>query len=302
MVGKLTLADIGEDALIARLSETVGIPPTGVGIGDDCAVISSSDGVDLLKTDSIIAGRHFLPETDAKRVGWKAAARVVSDFAAMGGAPRELLVSIALTRGTTVDWVLDLYHGIVRCARTYDCAIVGGETSGLPDGCPAVITISGRGSMLGRTPVLRSGGSAGDILCVTGQLGGSFEGHHLDFRPRLEEGAWLAAPPQGIPPATAMMDLSDGLAQDAARLARASGCGHSIEDDSLPKNAGCTTEQALHDGEDYELLVAIAPDAREAILTAWQADFPALALTPVGQLTPSMAAAPSARSGFQHFS
>ncbi|MCH7228611.1 thiamine-phosphate kinase [Haloferula sp. A504] len=270
------LRDIGEDALIDRL--VAGFPQEGMiaGPGDDCAVIDPGRGrLRLLKTDAIVAGVHFEPDTPASKVGWKAVARVVSDFAAMGGRPEHLMVTVALPADTPVRWAEALYRGVKRCLDRCGGVLAGGETTRVPDGSAAVISVSGEGSVARGAVVLRSGGKPGDLLAVTGRLGGSIGGRHLTFQPRLSEAEWLAA--HG---ATAMMDLSDGLAKDLPRLARASGCGAVVEREALPRHRGCTIEQAMTDGEDYELLVALEPGKWKA--DTWPADFNPL--TVIGRL------------------
>ncbi len=249
------LSDIGEDALIERL--VAGFPREGLvtGPGDDCAVVDPGRGrLVLLKTDAIVAGVHFEDTAPASRVGWKAAARVISDFAAMGGRPEHLLVTVALPRTTPVRWAEGLYRGIRRCLDRCGGVLAGGETTSVPDGSSAVISVAGTGSVARGKMVLRSGGKPGDLLAVTGRLGGSIGGRHLRFEPRLAEGEWLAS--HG---ATAMMDLSDGLAKDLPRLAAACGCGAVVDRGKLPRHRGCSVEQAMGDGEDYELLVALDP-------------------------------------------
>jgi thiamine-monophosphate kinase len=118
------------------------------------------------------------------------------------------------------------------------------------------------------------------MLFVTGRLGGSLAGRHLDFRPRLAEARWLVSHFQPH----AMMDLSDGLAADLPRLAAASGCGYAIEESRLPCAPGCTAAQAMADGEDYELLFALAPRTAAALEAAWKQRFPRLRLTRIGTL------------------
>lgn len=270
------LRDIGEDALIDRL--VAGFPRQGMmaGPGDDCAVIDPGRGrLRLLKTDAIVAGVHFGPDTPASKVGWKAVARVVSDFAAMGGRPEHLMVTVALPADTPVRWAEALYRGVKRCLDRCGGVLAGGETTRVPEGSAAVISVSGEGSVARGSVVLRSGGKPGDLLAVTGRLGGSIGGRHLGFEPRLTEGEWLAA--HG---ATAMMDLSDGLAKDLPRLAKASGCGAVIDREALPRHRGCTIGQAMTDGEDYELLVALDPGKWKP--DAWPTDF--TPLTVVGRL------------------
>lgn len=255
------LTSTGEDGLIHRLCRL--IPPGPgliVGPGDDCAVLPSPNPGDylLFKTDAVIEGIHFTPGTEARRVGWKAAARAVSDFAAMGGGkPEHALVSLFVQPGRPVSWLEDVYRGIQDCANRFGFGLAGGETCRLPMEAPGLILSI---SLLGRTAksqcILRSGASIGDDIWVTGSLGGSFAtGKHLDFVPRIEEAQILAS--SGI--VHSLMDLSDGLAKDLPRLAQASRAGFRLDRDAIPVTPGFTLENALSDGEDYELLFTMAP-------------------------------------------
>ncbi|MEJ6581439.1 MAG: thiamine-phosphate kinase [Akkermansiaceae bacterium] len=289
-----TVGESGEDELIARLCE--GLATSGdlvVGPGDDCAVVGDGEVLTLLKTDAVVEGVHYLPSEDPGRVGWKAVARVLSDFAAMGGEPRELLVTLALPGKTTLEWVEKLYAGMSRCLVRSGGVIAGGETTSLPEGAPIVISVAGRGVVRRERLVTRSGGKVGDKIYVTGRLGGSLAGKHLDFSPRLVEAGWLAG--NFLP--TAMMDLSDGLAKDLPRLARRSGCGFQIMRDALPLNEGVSIEQALGDGEDYELLFTSGAGAE--LLEAWAGRFPELELTEVGRLTSEPGEI--LKGGWEHF-
>ena len=292
-----TLRDIGEDALIDRL---VGLVPRdsapAAQPGDDCAVIDhGGETLLLLKTDALVEHVHFLPSAPARAVGWKAAARVVSDFAAMGGRPGHFLITLALPPETAVSWVEDLYRGIGDCLGKFGGFLAGGETSSVPSGSAAVISMAATGTVRRDQLVLRSTALAGDALLVTGQLGGSLLGKHLDFTPRLVEAEWLVA---HFKP-TAMMDLSDGLAQDLPRLAAASGCGYRIDESSLPLTPGCTSAQALGDGEDFELLFAIESARVPELQAGWPAAFPSL--TCIGALT-DLHASDSLSGGWDHFS
>jgi thiamine-monophosphate kinase len=127
---------------------------------------------------------------------------------------------------------------------------------------------------------LRSGGKPGDFLYVTGQLGGSIRGKHLRFEPRLAEALWLA----GHFAINAMIDLSDGLGSDLPRLAKASNTGFEIDRERLPLSKGCSIEQAIADGEDYELLFAVSPAIAPPLEERWNKKFPTLALTQIGRL------------------
>jgi len=291
-----TLRDFGEDALIERL---VGLVPRdaspAAGPGDDCAVIDcGSPTLLLLKTDALVERVHFLPAAPARAVGWKAAARVVSDFAAMGGKPEHFLVTLALPPETAVAWVEDLYRGIGDCLEKFGGFLAGGETSSVPTGAAAVISIAATGSVLRERLVLRSTAKPGDALFVTGTLGGSIQGKHLEFTPRIRETQWLGI---HFKP-SAMMDLSDGLAKDLTRLAAASSCGFHIDGSSLPLTPGCTPAQALGDGEDFELLFSLEPARVSELLAAWP--FPDLPLTLIGDLV-KPGTGQSLIGGWEHF-
>lgn len=292
-----TLRDIGEDALIERLTGLIPHDenPTA-GPGDDCAVIDQQDSpiLLLLKTDALVEHVHFLPSAPARAVGWKAAARVISDFAAMGGQPGHFLITLALPPETAVAWVEDLYRGIGDCLETFGGYLAGGETSSVPPGSAAVISIAATGSARREHLVLRSTAKPGDVLFVTGQLGGSIQGKHLAFTPRVHEAEWLVA---CFKP-TAMMDLSDGIAKDLPRMAAASNCGFCIDDAKLPLTPGSTAAQALGDGEDFELLFTIEAALASELLEAWP--FPELSLTRIGGMV-EIENGQALAGGWEHF-
>jgi thiamine-monophosphate kinase len=303
----MNLSALGEDALVKQIIHSL---PTNdsvlVGAGDDCAVVRtpSADFWTLLKTDCVVEGVHFTGGTDFQRVGWKALARAVSDIAAMGGIPQHALVTVVLPPSLEVAKVAALYAGLNQCAERYGVAIVGGETARSPHAAdgkpgPVFISIALTGTVEPARCVLRSGGKPGDALFVTGRLGGSITGKHLDFTPRLHEARWLTEHFT----IRAMMDLSDGVGADLPRLAAASGCGFHLDLAALPCTEGCTPEQALADGEDFELLFAIAPEDAPRLLSEWP--FPAaLPLTQIGHLTTAAQSptnAPSTLHGFDHF-
>ncbi len=273
-----TLADIGEDALIARL---VSLAPTGNAgerPGDDCAVVDEGgEMLRLLKTDALVEGVHFLRDADPKAVGWKAVARVISDFAAMGGIGDRFLVTLALPGTMEIAWIEDFYRGMGECLARYGARLAGGETCRVPEGSAAVISVAATGSVARGKAVMRSGGRPGDGIWVTGRLGGSLAGKHLSFFPRAVEGCWIS---WNLRP-TAMMDLSDGLAKDLPRLAKSSGCGFRLERQAIPISENCSLDQALGDGEDFELLFTAPPDVD---VSGWQNMFPELDLTRIGEL------------------
>jgi thiamine-monophosphate kinase len=294
-----TLADWGEDRVVAALTRELALDANVlVGAGDDCAVIGRKHDArwQLLKTDAVVEGVHFLANEDPQRVGWKALCRAISDIAAMGGTPAQALITLAAPVTTPVAHVQALYAGLRKAARKYGVAIVGGETSRSPGPLFLSITLTG---WVERTHcVLRSGGRAGDLLYVTGRLGGSLAGKHLDFRPRVEEARWLVSHFRPH----AMMDLSDGLGADLPRLAAASGCGYVLDEARLPLTRGCTPVQAMGDGEDFELLFAFPSRTASALEVAWKKRFPRVPLTQVGHLTrqSSSTILPSTH-GYDHF-
>ncbi len=295
-----TLLDLGEDPLIERLISLVPRSPDPLaGPGDDCAVIDPgpfSPTLLLLKTDALVAEIHYLPEASPQAVGWKAAARVISDFAAMGGKPEYFLVTLALPAATEVAWVEGVYRGLGAAMENHGGTLAGGETTRVPAGSAAVISIAATGSVARENLVLRSTGQPGQVLLVTGTLGGSIQGKHLNFTPRLAEARWLVAHHKP----TAMMDLSDGLAKDLPRLAMASGCGFLLDETSLPLTAGSTATGAISDGEDYELLFAMEPERVAGLLAEWATVFPELPLSVIGQLV-SEGTGHSLAGGWDHF-
>lgn len=291
-----TLRDIGEDALIDRLT---GLVPQDAdrlaGPGDDCAVIDRGHpDLLLLKTDALVEYIHFLPSAPARAVGWKAVARVVSDFAAMGGKPEHFLITLALPPELEIVWVEDFYRGIGDCLGKFGGFLAGGETSGVPSGSAAVISIAATGSVPRDHLVLRSTAKPGDILFVTGTLGGSIHGKHLDFTPRVEAALWLVS---HFKP-TAMMDLSDGLGKDLPRMASASGCGCVISESELPLTPGVTPAQAIGDGEDFELLFCVSEACATPLLDAWP--FHELPVTRIGQMVQA-GEGTHVTGGWEHF-
>jgi thiamine-monophosphate kinase len=297
--GGPTVADVGENALLEALLGALPAPARFAGVGDDCAVIgpATRGRLTLLKTDCVIEGVHFISGTAAHAVGWKALCRPLSDLAAMGGRPAHALVTLALGADTPVAYARGIYAGLGRAAKEFGVRVAGGETALSPG--PIFLSVCLMGTVAARACIRRSGGRAGDRLYVTGRLGGSFaSGRHLRFRPRLAEGEWLAA---HFAP-TAMMDLSDGLVADLPRLARASETGFRLDRSSVPRARGCSIDQALGDGEDYELLFAMRPRRALALEAAWRRKFPRLTLTCIGELDgPGTASGLGAATGYEHF-
>ena len=252
---------LGEVGLIARLRRR--LPPGGAsvetGIGDDAAVVRVPGAGRttrlLLACDMLVEGVHFLRRrVPARWIGWKALAVNVSDIAAMGGEPRWAVVSLGLPPSTAVRLVEELYGGLARCARRFGVAIVGGDTVRAPR---LTIDVAIAGTADARRIVRRSGARPGDVLFVTGRLGGSYKsGAHARFTPRLFESRQLLRRVR----VRAMMDLSDRLASDLWQMSRASGVRLRVEAARIPVAAAAgTVYHALMDGEDFELLFAVRP-------------------------------------------
>jgi thiamine-monophosphate kinase len=297
------LGAIGEDNLIAELTKSLRLDSrVKTGPGDDCAVVKFGKRWQLLKTDCLIEGIHFRKGSPAIWVGWKALCRTLSDVAAMGGKPMDALVTIAVAPAVRLRWLRGVYAGLRKAAERYQVNLVGGETSRSPG--PAFISVALTGIVEKRRALLRSGGKPGDLLYVTGRLGGSIRGKHLRFEPRLAEALWLS----DHFTINAMIDLSDGLGSDLPRLAKASRTGFEITRERLPLNKGCSIERAISDGEDYELLFAVPQEVAPTLEERWSKKFPMLLLTQIGWLTePSTRKLNAAgfdqatTSGYDHF-
>lgn len=276
----LLVRDLGEDALVRRLTERA---PLGkdvvVGAGDDCAVVKGvgRGELSLLKTDAIVEGVHFEATSAPRLVGRKALARVLSDVAAMGGRPGHALVTLIVPPETSIAWVDGVYEGLYQLARQFKVSVVGGETT---RGKERILSVTLTGTVSAEGWAARGGGRLGDALLVTGKLGGSLAGRHFRFEPRLEQGQWLVK----HFPIHAMMDISDGLAKDLPRLAGSAGLGFRVEFNRLPRHRGCSLEQAWGDGEDYELLLAVPERSLKRLLDKWRQHFPRIGLTPIGKL------------------
>ena len=292
----MKLSRVGEDALIASLLGE--LPASRSLIGDDCAVVDFRGARNLLvlKTDCVVEKIHFKPSTNAELVGWKAMMRPLSDFAAISAIPQFALITLIVPASKSALWVKKLYRGLKRAAGEFDVVIVGGETSATRG--PAAISVSVTGSVERGRWVSRAGGKRGDDLFVTGKLGGSLRGKHLKFAPRIKESRWLTKNFR----VHAMMDLSDGLGADLPRLTKASKLGFKIDQAALPLASGAKIDNAISDGEDYELLFAISPRDRARLQRAWRKQFPGLPLTRIGSLLePSSFNLHPLKRGYIHF-
>jgi thiamine-monophosphate kinase len=278
-----TVADETEDELLARILPLLPTAPAAsVGPGDDAAVVAAPDGRFVVTTDLMVHGPDFrLAWSTPWELGWKAAATNLSDVAAMGARPTALVIALAVPLELPVTALEDFAMGVSAAVDELSpgCGVVGGDLSVTET---LTIAVTAFGDLEGRAPVLRSGARVGDIVAVSGVLGQAADGLRVLFRDAVDEhgrpdaekavrarevdGERLAAQFTPRPPiadgvlaavagATAMLDLSDGLAKDAARIARASGVGFEIDAASL----GPDSDLALRGGEDHSLLATFPP-------------------------------------------
>ncbi|MEI8089990.1 MAG: thiamine-phosphate kinase [Opitutaceae bacterium] len=297
-----SVAALGEEKLIVAIRRWLGnaSPRAPFGIGDDCAVLPAARGPQLITVDPVIYGRHFDASIPPRAVGGKLLKRNLSDLAAMGGRPTAAVLALTLDPSTSLVWLEAFYRGLAACARRYKTPIVGGDIAQADGVLAASLTLLGRAS--GPRVLTRTGARCGDSIYVTGKLGRSLRsGHHFKFSPRLAEGTWLARQPS----VRAMMDVSDGLAKDLHALTP-SGAVPALEADMLPLRRGADFRAALTDGEDYELVFALAARADTNLFAAaWRRAFPRTRLTRIGYLAhrdalPQSSLRLDAFSGYEH--
>jgi len=279
----------GELALLSQIRSRAAQSAGGLrlGIGDDCALLCPRAGEELaVTTDLSIAGRHFrLDWHSPEAVGHRTLARGLSDLAAMGARPIGAFLSLGLPReltranGRQKAWVDRFLDGLLALAEAHKTPLAGGDLAESPVAVADIVLV---GAVPKGKALLRSGACSGDLLYVTGSLGGAAAGlarlaelagaaqplkipkkleallaPHLYPQPRIAQGLWLQR--RGL--ATAALDLSDGLSTDLAHLCQESGVAAEVDAAALPLHPGATLDQALNGGEDYELLFAASPSA-----------------------------------------
>jgi thiamine-monophosphate kinase len=271
---------VGEFDLIAQIQSRLSLPPAqasnaGVllGIGDDAALLSVTAGHTLVAcTDTLVSGIHFPADTDLEHVAYKAVAVNISDLAAMGAAPRWILLSLVMP-ASGVGGIERLVDGLTDACEEYGLGLVGGDTC---RGETLVLTVQALGELEPGVAMRRSGSVAGDRLLVSGSIGDAalalFQQRSGDPDPaltaRLERPTARVSLGRGMRAiASACIDISDGLVADAAHLARSSGVAVMIDADRIPLSdafrAQCPAAQrdelSLAGGDDYELLFGVAP-------------------------------------------
>ena len=307
------IRELGENHTVARFRALASgslSPKVIVGPGDDAAVLSADgDRLLLLACDMMVEGVHFrLDWARPRQIGWKALAQNISDIAAMGGSPFAAVASIAAPGALPEEAAAGIAEGLVAAAARYGASLVGGDLVGSPG--PVVVDVAITGWVDRDKLLLRRGAAPGDAVLVTGSLGAAgaglaalerdlsdagssllaeaFRAHH-EPEPRLKEAQAIAA--TGL--ATAMMDLSDGLADDLPRLCQQSGVGACLRAGAIPIAPACSfvaqslglsdLRLAVSGGEDYELLLTCPPGAVDALSAAVQACGSQLTL--IGEIT-----------------
>lgn len=271
-------------------SATGGSPDVLTGIGDDTAVVSASDGPILLAADMLLEGVHFdLATATPFQIGRKTLAVNLSDVAAMAGRPKYALVSLALPQRLgeqrNGNFAEQLFEGMRSLADEFETVIVGGDTNSW-DG-PLVINVAITGEVPAGNAITRSGAKVGDWIFVTGSLGGSIAGRHLDFTPRVNEALILREACQ----LNAMIDVSDGLVADLYHILEESNVGACLSESSIPISEAVASltddrsplEHALGDGEDFELLFTVLPEDGKALIANNPLPIP---LSHIGEIVP----------------
>jgi len=286
---------VNEFELIRRLTASLpGNDTVVTGAGNDCAVLDLGlpGRLVLFKTDAVVEGIHFTRKAAPEKIGHKALGRCLSDVAAMAGEPTAALVTLALPPEFDPVFISAIYDGLNALARRHAVAIVGGETTTNPE--RILISVALLGTVARDNCIRRSGARAGDAIFVSGELGGSLAGRHLEFEPRLAEARWLAAHFA----IHAMIDISDGLAGDLRHLLEASKVGGELLKSAIPISRAARAQAraessarppllaALTDGEDFELLFTLAARDAVALADAWRKAFPAVKLSCIGKITP----------------
>jgi len=339
-------APAGELALVSRIHERAARESCSVeqgaglrlGIGDDCALLHLRRGEELaVTTDLSISGRHFrLDWHPPEAVGHRALARGLSDLAAMGARPVAAFLSLGIPRELAGKWLDRFLDGFFALAEAYRAPLAGGDLAESHDPIADVILT---GAVQQGKALLRSGAQPGDMLYVTGNLGGAAAGlaqlealagamrksaskardlrppripaglkdqlaPHLFPRPRITQGLWLAS--RAL--ASAAIDLSDGLSTDLAHLCEESRVAAEVDLAALPVHPGATQSQAMHGGEEYELLFTARPDVRLPRSIA------GVGITRIGRMVRARASKPAItlltpqgprpleRRGWEHFS
>lgn len=303
-----TIKSVGEFGLISEIKKF--FPKSKkvlLGIGDDAALVQpSKTKLQLLTVDTMVEDVDFdLKKASAELIGRKALGINISDIAAMAGKPKIAVVSLVLPGKTNLQWVKGFCRGIAQLAMRYGVSIVGGDLSSGPK---IICSLTLLGEVAAGRVMSRNGAEAGDVVAVTGTLGGSILSKHLTFAPRVEEGEFLSD--CGI---SSMIDISDGLVQDLYHLIEGKRLGFKLNESMIPISEDArklakgdskgALYHALYDGEDFELLFTVKANKWDLLVRKWRRRFKKTPLTAIGSIvrTKRIWGMPKERVGFRHF-
>jgi len=316
--------DVSERALLAAIARVLSGagPDVVVGVGDDAAVVAPGSGELVLTTDALVEGSHFSRSTaSARDIGYKAVAVNVSDIAAMGASPRYALCALTLSDAVEAAWVMELFGGMREACDEHALSLVGGNVA---RGSEVTVAVAVTGEVAPGRAITRAGARAGDRLVVTGTLGGAAAGLRLSTGrtpPTDEERAAImrhARPTARVGEAgvlarfgaTAMIDVSDGLALDLSRLCASSGVGAQVWLAAVPIGPAASLDEAIGGGEDYELLATLPDEAAVAAARGELAESFGVPLIEIGSIREQLGMvavdatgdeAPLAPAGWDHF-